>query len=323
MTLSVSRFAPVIALCAVIGGCSGSGDTAPNDGPPANVQGMWLASLHNFAAPGLSSSCSFSDVIVTLNQNGESFSGSYEHEGGGTCGALGAGVVLGGSLAENSISFNVDDSDARFTGTVAGRTMSGTGAIVVDLGPSGTHTLRGLWDAIRRPTPTAEGTWMFSYTVWDPADQFRHACYVSGVIVTLSESSDTARVTSFGSGAEAPGFTVTGTERNGSMRCEWIPDLAENQRLGDPTETPIQSGFNQAEVGLLSMDVVSHLPDIQLSSGDVARPDGIIHLYQGKVHHDWAGRFVEIVGGRAAMTMRFSSGAAPVMMEGGWQASRL
>src|SRR2546427_2424787 len=99
MAVSAVLTAALVAAC----GKDATSPTAPNVPSVPSVAGQWSYSTTNISAGGIT--CSSSGTILTITQQGTSFSGSY---GGGTltCSSsggspslpIGAGVVLNGSV---------------------------------------------------------------------------------------------------------------------------------------------------------------------------------------------------------------------------------
>lgn len=140
------RLSPLLLAFALA--CGGEGT-----GPGINLSGNWLYSTTNVSGSGLS--CSSGGTLLSVTHQGGSFSGTYS---GGTItcniggvtesGPLGVGTVVSGSLAGTAVTFDLDTSDWRNSGTVSGNSMSGSLVVrlVVD---NVTHTLTGNWGASR------------------------------------------------------------------------------------------------------------------------------------------------------------------------------
>jgi hypothetical protein len=132
-------------------------DDGSGPSTPADVAGTWSASMSNLSGSGISCSSS-SPTQLTLNQTGETFTGSYAGgemactgPGGGTSFEIEPGTVINGSVDGNSVTFDLDTPDARQTGTVDGNSMSGTARWTIDLGALiGIVTLNGTWSAARQ-----------------------------------------------------------------------------------------------------------------------------------------------------------------------------
>lgn len=140
------RFAPLLLAFAVA--CGGD-----SSGPNINLTGSWLYSTSNLSGSGLS--CSSGGTTLAITHQGASFSGTYNGgtitcTGGGVTQSAGIGVgsIVSGALTGNSVTFDLDTSDWRNTGSVTGNSMSGslTVRLVVD---NVTHTLTGNWGASR------------------------------------------------------------------------------------------------------------------------------------------------------------------------------
>ena len=114
------------AATVILAACGGD-----SSGPGVNVTGNWLYSVSNLSNGSLT--CSSSGTTLSVSQTGTTFSGSYS---GGTLTcttpsgtssvAIGSGTVVSGSVSGSSVSFDLDTSDWRNTGTITGGSMSGT-----------------------------------------------------------------------------------------------------------------------------------------------------------------------------------------------------
>lgn len=143
---SAARLSPLLLAFAIA--CGGDGT-----GPGINLTGNWLYSTSNVSGSGLS--CSSSGTTLSITQQGSTFSGTYSggtitcNIGGVTESApIGVGSVVSGSLAGTAVTFDLDTSDWRNSGTVSGNSMSGSLIVrlVID---NVAYTLTGNWGASR------------------------------------------------------------------------------------------------------------------------------------------------------------------------------
>ncbi len=133
--------------------CGGDNGT----GPGSSVDGVWSASLSNLSGSGVSCS-STAPTQLTLNQTGNTFSGSYtggeltcSGPGGTFSDPVGSGSVVNGQINGNSLSFDLDTPDFHQIGTITGNSLSGTAQWRVDFGaPTGVVTLNGNWGAAKQ-----------------------------------------------------------------------------------------------------------------------------------------------------------------------------
>ncbi|MGH7648080.1 MAG: hypothetical protein ACREND_08170 [Gemmatimonadaceae bacterium] len=141
----------VLGLAGAVSGCGGyTGPTLPD------LNGTWTLSLTNLSGSGIS--CNLSGTTMSLNQSGASFSGSYSGGvfqcvggGEGFSAEIGGGSVIDGTIAGNTVSFDLDSPDFPLSGVVSGTSMSGTSTLSVDLGaPYGVITLSGNWGAAKQ-----------------------------------------------------------------------------------------------------------------------------------------------------------------------------
>jgi hypothetical protein len=147
------RTIAVVALFGLLA-CGGDSNTGPSTS--ANVSGTWSASVSNMSGGGIS--CSSTDAtLLTLNQTGTTFSGTYSGgeltcagPGGTSSGPIGSGSVVNGQVSGNDLSFDLDTPDFHLTGTVNGASLSGTARWRIDFGaPTGVVTLNGNWGAAK------------------------------------------------------------------------------------------------------------------------------------------------------------------------------
>ena len=139
----------ILTMVALLSACSASDSTGPKN---ANVSGSWGYTATNLTGSGLS--CSISNVTMTVNQTGTTFSGSYS-SGTLNCGTLGGGnftggTVVTGTVSGNGVSFNFDTQDWNNTGTISGTSMSGTATMRVVLTGGQPLILTGNFSAIKR-----------------------------------------------------------------------------------------------------------------------------------------------------------------------------
>ncbi|MEN8376962.1 MAG: hypothetical protein ABFS34_16160, partial [Gemmatimonadota bacterium] len=121
------RLAVLVLMAAAAAGC-GDDPTGPST---PNVAGAWSYAATNVTAATVT--CSFTNVSLSLTQSGTTFSGTYS---GGllSCSApgasfsepIGGGPVASGTINGTSVTFDMDSSDWRNTGTISGNSMSGT-----------------------------------------------------------------------------------------------------------------------------------------------------------------------------------------------------
>lgn len=135
--------------------CGGDSNTEPS--PTANVSGTWNASVSNLSGSGIACS-SVGNTQLTLNQTGDTFSGTYSGgeltctgPGGTASAPFGSGTVINGTVSGSDVSFDIDTPDQHFTGTASSTSMSGTTRWNIDLGaPTGVVTLNGNWGAAKQ-----------------------------------------------------------------------------------------------------------------------------------------------------------------------------
>lgn len=144
----------------VLAACSGdsSSPTGPAGSSLAQVGGSWTYAASNMTGTlsgGVSVSCRFSNVPLTLNQTGDTFTGSttggqFSCSAGGISdgGTFGGRIVVNGEVDENDIEFDFDGPDWHHTGSISGNSMSGQATAIFELG-SGAVVLRGSWSAAR------------------------------------------------------------------------------------------------------------------------------------------------------------------------------
>lgn len=146
------RIVGIVALSSFIGACGGDA-TGPQ---LADVTGTWALTLSNLSGSGVA--CSATGVTANLTQSGSTFTGSYS---GGTITCMAAGQtasqpmatgdIINGKVDGNQVTFDVDTTDAPFTGTVDGNAMTGTGTVTYDAGaPLGVIVLTGNWEAAKQ-----------------------------------------------------------------------------------------------------------------------------------------------------------------------------
>lgn len=138
-----------LVICGV-GLAACSGDSTGSSGP--QVAGVWRLDITNFNSGPVS--CLDTGVTMTLQQAGESFSGTYS--GGqfkcssavGSDSAPTSGKVVHGSLSGTSVQFDLDTTAWHQTGTISGTTMSGlvNATLVVGGTPI---TIAGDWTATK------------------------------------------------------------------------------------------------------------------------------------------------------------------------------
>jgi hypothetical protein len=140
-----------VAVLAIVS-CGGGDVSGPTN---ANIAGSWTYTMTNLAGGGLT--CFSSGTTMTFSQSGATFTGTYS---GGTlsCSApgfgpvsqtIGNGTIATGTVNINSVSFDLDTSDWRNTGTVSGNSISGT--VVVRFTSGSTSViLNGSFAAIKR-----------------------------------------------------------------------------------------------------------------------------------------------------------------------------
>ena len=144
---------PFVALTALLAAACGGDSSGPGSNNAVPLTGSWSYSTSNLSAIGVT--CNSSGTILTVTQVGSTFSGTYSggtlsctSSSGTVSGAVGSGVVVSGSLVGNAVSFDLDTSDWRNTGSVTGNSMSGT--VTVRVVVSGTlYTLTGAFGAAR------------------------------------------------------------------------------------------------------------------------------------------------------------------------------
>lgn len=149
MRLTLTLLAALATLA--VTACGDSSGPGSNNAPP--LTGSWSYSTTNLNAIGVT--CNSSGTILTITQSGSTFSGSYSggtlsctSSSGTLSGAIGTGVVVSGSVVGNSVSFDLDTSDWRNSGSISGNSMSGT--VTVRVVVSGTpYTLTGAFGAAR------------------------------------------------------------------------------------------------------------------------------------------------------------------------------
>ncbi len=151
MSASV-RVLLVSVLVSVAAACGGDDSTGPSQ---ANVAGSWTLSASNVSGQGVS--CNLSPTAMIINQSGTTFSGSYGPgtvtclAGGESASASVQGTVVNGTVNGNSVTFDLDTQDTRFTGTMSGNSMSGAVRWVIDLGGDiGVVLLNGNWAAAKQ-----------------------------------------------------------------------------------------------------------------------------------------------------------------------------
>ncbi len=146
----IVTLAAVAALAAFGTSC---GDDDPSGPKIPNVAGSWIYEATDLTASGVT--CNFTNVPMTLAQDGTTFSGAYAGgllactgPGGSFSEQVAGGAIVSGTISGNTVRFDLDTSDWRNTGTISGDTMSGTVAVRVDDGTT-TVTLAGVFSAAR------------------------------------------------------------------------------------------------------------------------------------------------------------------------------
>jgi hypothetical protein len=143
------KLATAVLIAAFAAAC---GDDATGPSVP-NVAGSWIYAATNVTAGSVT--CSFTNVNMTLTQSGTSFSGTYSGgllsctgPGGTISEQIGGGPISAGTISGTTVTFDIDSSDWRNTGTIAGSSMTGT--VVVRIVVEGsTVTLTGNFSASR------------------------------------------------------------------------------------------------------------------------------------------------------------------------------
>lgn len=122
-------------------------------GPNINLTGNWSYSTSNITDGSVS--CSSSGTTLSVTQQGNTFSGTYsggtltcQTSGGSGSNTVGTGIVATGSIAGNGVTFDLDTSDWRNTGTLSGNSMSGTVLVRLVIGGT-TYFLSGNWAAAK------------------------------------------------------------------------------------------------------------------------------------------------------------------------------
>lgn len=140
----------VIGLAGVAG--CGGGDGGSTGPTSTSIAGTWHLSLSNVSGSG--ETCSASDIVLTLQASGSSFSGTYHGilacgpTGGQAQGGQIQGSIVHGTRNGSQVSFDMDNSDLHHTGTINGDQMSGSANYHLNL-TGGLLILSGSWTAKR------------------------------------------------------------------------------------------------------------------------------------------------------------------------------
>ncbi len=156
----MKRSAGVLAAAAimfVIVGCGSDSTTEPQN---AQVGGLWSYNTGQLSGglAGLGVRCFITNVDLSLNQTGATFTGSA-NGGNIRCtvagvtvmdGPLGNQVVVNGNVSGNDLSFDIDTLAWSNSGRESGNQMSGSVSLTIDLGgTTGSVDLTCNWSAIR------------------------------------------------------------------------------------------------------------------------------------------------------------------------------
>ncbi|HZJ00239.1 MAG TPA: hypothetical protein VFD22_06220 [Gemmatimonadaceae bacterium] len=149
------RFISLIKVAAALSVLACSGDVS---GPAEkNVSGLWTYSATNMV-DGHGLSCNVLGATLSLTQTGASFSGTYS---GGRMSCYGdggfsyepstslEGTVVSGTVSGSTVNFSFDTPDYFNTGTLNGRSLSGTATMSVVSGSS-RITMTGVFAAARQ-----------------------------------------------------------------------------------------------------------------------------------------------------------------------------
>lgn len=142
----------LVGLASSILACGGDNGTGP---VTPDLTGSWTYGVTDLSGSGVS--CTVVGTVLNIGQSGSTFSGSYSGGTvtctgpGGTASAdINGGVVVNGTVnARGGVSFELDTSDWRSTGTVTGTSMSGTVTARLNVGSGGLVLLSGSWSSSR------------------------------------------------------------------------------------------------------------------------------------------------------------------------------
>ncbi len=160
----MKRSAGVLAAAAimlVIVGCGSDSTTGPSE-QNAQVGGLWSYSTDALSG-GTGVSCFISNVDLSLNQTGTTFTGNAN---GGRINCMvdgqtvldssfGSQVVVNGTMSGNNVSFDIETPAWHHSGSVSvsGNRMSGTVTLTIDLGgTTGSVDIACNWRAARHGT---------------------------------------------------------------------------------------------------------------------------------------------------------------------------
>jgi hypothetical protein len=123
-------------------------------GSSSDLSGSWKYTATNLTSGDVT--CGFSNVNISLTQSGATFSGTTA---GGTitCSSagqtfvdgLGGDIVANGTIAGNSVQFDIGTPDLHHTGTMSGSSISGTLTVRVAV-TNGTVTMVGPFSMVRQ-----------------------------------------------------------------------------------------------------------------------------------------------------------------------------
>ena len=157
----MKRSAGVLAAAAIMFAIVGCGSTTEPQN--AQVGGLW--SYNTGQLSGGNVRCFITNVDLSLNQTGATFTGSA-NGGNIRCtvagvtvmdGPLGNQVVVNGTVSGNTLSFDIETPAWSNSGGVSGNSMTGTVRLTIDLGgTTGSVDLTCNWSATRAAAQTAQ-----------------------------------------------------------------------------------------------------------------------------------------------------------------------
>ena len=162
--VALASLLTVAAIMFVIVGCGSDSTTEPQN---AQVGGLWSYNTGQLSGglAGLGVRCFITNVDLSLNQTGATFTGNA-NGGHIRCtvagvtvmdGPLGNQVVVNGTVSGNNLSFDIETPAWHHIGSVSGNSMSGTVRFTIDLGgTTGSVDLTCNWSAIRSAAQTAQ-----------------------------------------------------------------------------------------------------------------------------------------------------------------------
>lgn len=136
----------------VLAGCGGG------DPPNPNATGTWTYSSSMVGSGNAAGvTCNISNLTLTINESGTTFSGTYsggviacQGPGGSSSTATGSGSVASGSLVHNAVNFDFDNSSWHHTGGLTDNQMSGSFSAQLSDASGTPLPFTGSWTASRR-----------------------------------------------------------------------------------------------------------------------------------------------------------------------------